>query len=79
MGLTLIKNAQIVNEGQIVEGDVLIDGEFIVDIDISISSKSSDTTVIDAEGKFLIPGVMEELLPLLKCQILRLKQLLRNC
>ncbi|SNR53422.1 dihydroorotase [Lutibacter flavus] len=60
MGLTLIKNAQIVNEGQIFEGDVLIDGEFIVDIDISISSKSSNTTVIDAEGKFLIPGAIDD-------------------
>ena len=28
MGLTLIKNAQIVNEGNIFEGDVLIDGDF---------------------------------------------------
>jgi dihydroorotase len=60
MGLTLIKNAQIVNEGQIIEGDVLIDGEFIVDIDISISSKSSNTTIIDAEGKFLIPGAIDD-------------------
>jgi len=60
MSLTLIKNAQIVNEGNIFEGDVLIDGEYIVDIDISISSKSSDTLVIDAEGKFLIPGVIDD-------------------
>tara|TARA_R110001583_G_scaffold56534_2_gene170554 strand:- start:406 stop:1755 length:1350 start_codon:yes stop_codon:yes gene_type:complete len=60
MGLTLIKNAQIVNEGQIIEGDVLIDGEYIIDIDISISSKSSNTAVIDAEGKFLIPGVIDD-------------------
>jgi dihydroorotase len=60
MSLTLIKNAQIVNEGKIVEGDVLIDGEFIVDIDSSISSKSANTTVIDAEGKYLIPGVIDD-------------------
>ena len=60
MSLTLIKNARIVNEGKIVEGDVLIDGEFIVEIDSSISSKSADTTVIDAEGKFLIPGVIDD-------------------
>ena len=60
MSLTLIKNAQIVNEGKIVEGDVLIDGEFIVEIDSSISSKSADTTVIDAEGKFLIPGAIDD-------------------
>jgi dihydroorotase len=60
MGLTLIKNAKIVNEGSIFEGDVLIDGEYIVDIDTSISSKSSDTLVIDAEGMHLIPGVIDD-------------------
>jgi len=60
MSLILIKNAQIVNEGKIFEGDVLIDGEYIVDIDISISSKSAETTVIDAEGKFLIPGAIDD-------------------
>jgi dihydroorotase len=60
MSLILIKNAQIVNEGSIVEGDVLIDGEYIVDIDTSISSKSANTTVIDAEGKFLLPGVIDD-------------------
>lgn len=60
MGLTLIKNAQIVNEGQIFEGDVLIDGEYIVEINETISSKSADTTIIDAEGKFLIPGVIDD-------------------
>jgi len=60
MSLTLIKNAQIVNEGTIFEGDVLIDGNYIVDVDTSISSKSSDTLVIDAEGKFLLPGVIDD-------------------
>ncbi|SDW16120.1 dihydroorotase [Lutibacter oricola] len=60
MSLTLIKNAQIVNEGKVFEGDVLIDGEFIVDIDSSISSKSANTKVIDAEGKYLIPGVIDD-------------------
>jgi len=60
MSLTLIKNAKIVNEGKIIEGDVLIDGEYIVDIDSSISSKSVNTTVIDAEGNYLIPGVIDD-------------------
>ncbi|NQV78599.1 MAG: dihydroorotase [Lutibacter sp.] len=60
MSLILIKNAKIVNEGKIVEGDVLIDGEYIVDIDTSISSKSADTTIIDAEGKYLIPGAIDD-------------------
>ena len=60
MSLTLIKNAKIVNNGKITEGDVLINGEFIVDIDTSISSKSADTLVIDAEGRFLLPGVIDD-------------------
>ncbi|RXP59472.1 dihydroorotase [Lutibacter sp. HS1-25] len=60
MGLTLIKNAKIVNEGTIFEGDILIDGEYIVDIDTSISSKSATTKVIDAEGKYLIPGAIDD-------------------
>ncbi|WP_457609787.1 dihydroorotase [Lutibacter sp.] len=60
MSLTLIKNAKIVNEGETIEGDVLIDGEYIVDIDSSISPKSANTTVIDAEGKYLIPGVIDD-------------------
>lgn len=60
MSLILIKNARIVNEGKIFEGDVLIDGEYIVEIDSSISSKSSQTTIIDAEGKFLLPGVIDD-------------------
>src|SRR4030065_1117601 len=60
MSLLLIKNARIVNEGKIMDGDVLIDGEFIVDIDTSISSKSSETTIIDAEGKYLIPGLIDD-------------------
>jgi dihydroorotase len=60
MGLKLIKNAQIVNEGSIFEGDLLIENDIIIDIDTSISSKSADTEVIDAEGKFLIPGVIDD-------------------
>jgi dihydroorotase len=60
MSLTLIKNAQIINEGSIFEGDLLIDGDTIVDIDSSISSKTANTIVIDAEGKFLIPGVIDD-------------------
>lgn len=60
MSLTLIKNARIVNEGEIIEGDVLIDGDYIVDIDTSISLKSSSTTVIDAEGKYLFPGIIDD-------------------
>ena len=60
MRTTLIKNAKIVNEGTLFEGDVLIKGEFIEAIDTSISAKSADVVVVDAEGKLLMPGVIDD-------------------
>ncbi len=57
---TLIKNAKIVNEGTIFNGDILIEGEFIVKIDQSISPKSADVNVFDAEGKYVIPGAIDD-------------------
>ena len=56
----LIKNANIVNEGTIFNGDILIEGEFIKEISDSISAKSSDVHVIDAEGKYVLPGVIDD-------------------
>ena len=56
----LIKNAKIVNEGTIFEGDVLIEDEFIVEIAESISAKSPSTKIIDAEGNYLIPGMIDD-------------------
>jgi dihydroorotase len=60
MNRILIKNAKIVNEGTIFEGDVLIENEFIVEIAESISAKSSDCKIIDAEGNYLIPGAIDD-------------------
>ncbi|MFI5164757.1 MAG: dihydroorotase, partial [Bacteroidia bacterium] len=54
----LIKNARIVNEGKIVEGDVLIKGERIEKIGKNISHPSA--TVIDASGKYLLPGIIDD-------------------
>lgn len=56
----LIKNARIVNEGSILEGDMLIEDDRIAKIDKHLSQVNSDTTLIDAEGKFLIPGVIDD-------------------
>ncbi|MDO7170931.1 dihydroorotase [Mariniflexile sp. AS56] len=56
----LIKNAHIVNDGAVFNGDILIEGEFIKEISDSISAKSSDVHVIDAEGKYLLPGVIDD-------------------
>ena len=57
---TLIKNAKIVNEGQIIEGDILIEGNLIKEIDESISAKSADVKVIDAEGNYVFPGMIDD-------------------
>lgn len=60
MNRVLIKDAKIVNEGVIFEGDVLIENEYIVEIASSISPKSSDCKIIDAEGSYLIPGAIDD-------------------
>lgn len=56
----LIKNARIVNEGEVFEGDLLIEDGRIAKIDTSIGPKSANVQVIDAEGKYLIPGVIDD-------------------
>ena len=60
MNRILIKNAKIVNEGTIVGGDVLIENDLIVEIADSISLKTSDCIVIDAEGNYLMPGAIDD-------------------
>ncbi len=57
---TLIKNAKIINEGHIFEGDILIEGEFIKEISDSISAKSSQDEIIDVEGSYVFPGVIDD-------------------
>jgi len=56
----LIKNAQIVNEGIIYESDILIKNGFIDKIDKQIELMDTSTQVIDAEGKLLIPGIIDD-------------------
>lgn len=56
----LIKNARIVSEGKITEGDVFIEEKFIKEIAPSISAKHPDTQVIDAENKYLMPGMIDD-------------------
>lgn len=60
MRSVLIKNAKIVNEGIIFEGDVLIENDYIVEVAESISAKSQDVQVFDAEDKYLLPGVIDD-------------------
>jgi len=60
MKAVLIKNANIVNEGKIVKGDVLVQDGRIAEISETISAKSSDTKVIDADGSYLLPGMIDD-------------------
>src|SRR6188508_1794237 len=60
MNRYLIKNAKIVNEGVVFEGDVLVENNLIVEVADSISLKSSDCMIIDAEGNYLLPGVIDD-------------------
>lgn len=60
MKATLIKNAQIVNEGAIFKGDILIEGEYIKEISDSITAKSAEVRVIDVEGNYVLPGVIDD-------------------
>ena len=52
-----ITNAKIVNEGSIVEGDLVIDGDRIEGIN---TPPSDGEVIIDAEGGFLIPGMIDD-------------------
>jgi dihydroorotase len=54
----LFKNIQVVNEGKIKVCDVLINGERIEKIADSITP-AYDVTEINGEGKFLLPGVID--------------------
>ena len=60
MNKVLIKNAQIVNEGIIVKGDVFIENDLIVEIGGSISAKTGNTQIIEANGKYLMPGLIDD-------------------
>lgn len=56
---TLIKNATLVNEGKTFQADVLIKNERIEQISAHISAENTDR-IISAEGKILIPGVIDD-------------------
>lgn len=60
MNTTLIKNASIVNEGKTFNGDVLIENDIIVDIAESISVKTAETKVVEADGCYLLPGMIDD-------------------
>jgi len=55
----LISNARLVNEGKARDADVLIEGERIARIDSRIAAPDG-AKVIDAAGKFLLPGMIDD-------------------
>ena len=62
MGI-LIKNATIVNEGKIFKGHILIEKELIAKIfneDSDITAFEKMNQVIDINGKYLLPGVIDD-------------------
>jgi len=60
MSTILIKNAQVVNEGKIQKMDVLIQEEKIAVMQENLLNYPSNTKVIDANGKFLLPGFIDD-------------------
>lgn len=59
MSYLLIQNATIVNEGKIFRGDILIENGLIAKISSAINPYPSNIKVINAEGKYLLPGVID--------------------
>lgn len=55
----LIQNAQIVNENKVFKGDVFIENNIIKHIGKNINPIDK-TKIIDANGSFLIPGVIDD-------------------
>ena len=55
----LIQNATIVNENKIFKGDILLENEIITKISSKIKP-TKNVEIINAEGKFLIPGFIDD-------------------
>lgn len=61
MNKTLIKNAHIINEGRTFDGSVLIEDDKIVAVyEGAIPVSAMDAKVIDATGKLLLPGAIDD-------------------
>lgn len=56
----LIRNATFVNEGTSRKQDILIEDEKIYKIGVKIDEIPRGTKIIEAEGKFLIPGIIDD-------------------
>ena len=58
---TRIKGGRIVNEGRTFEGAIVIEDERIVDVidGKDIPQESSFTSVVDAKGCYVLPGIID--------------------
>ena len=56
MSSTLISNALLINEGKIFLADVFIQNGLIAQIGQSLDVQADES--IDAEGKYLMPGII---------------------
>ena len=59
MNKLLITNARLVNEGETKDADVLIMGERIEQIGSGLTA-NENVAVLDAKGKFLLPGMIDD-------------------
>ena len=59
MSKLLIANARLINEGEIRDADVLVRGDRIEQVGPGIVADDT-TEVIDAEGRYLIPGMIDD-------------------
>src|SRR6476661_5177864 len=60
MPAILIKNATIVNEGKTFPGNLLIENEIIKKISSSPLQAPDSALIMDAKGKYLLPGVIDD-------------------
>ncbi len=56
----LIRNIQVVNENKIEAADVWIEGDRIKKIDARLTQIDTNYTEINGEGKYLLPGVIDD-------------------
>ncbi|GAF04616.1 hypothetical protein [Saccharicrinis fermentans] len=59
MNYLVIKNGFVVKESAIVTEDILVGGNKILQMGQHIERPTSETPVIDASGKFVMPGAVD--------------------
>jgi len=57
---TIIKNAQIINEGKEFSGFVILENDYIAEVGYGHPPVLDNVTVYDAEGALLIPGCIDD-------------------